>query len=396
MTERITITRPGSTYLWASHSTKGLLDRAPFAGLSQIDVLCKRLREAFPYAEILDQTNVTSIVVQAPPTVIYLVQGEHWAVPGSPMTASATRAAADAKAAELVNVMLADCQLAADATATNWQEKLLAIRQVRAEEAGIDYDECLSSDRSEAIAEFMGDDDCDVWIDEIPVDGAAPPPADTYTAEDMDGVVAEVQDKIERRLLTPMRDALKAGRDALAEALTTHIYDEANGEEPDEDCGYMATIAQMDEFLARTEGIAPIGLPVDVRNALRNASGAISSLGHQIGQIRGIFGDADGAIEDAVDAGEEATAEIEAALERYEARAPVTIHVAVVDHRYGSNHYVGRTRAECAGKVAAYCLEWKEMEGVELNEDWEDEEVISVYFEKVNDETVTFGEDVLS
>lgn len=258
MTERITITRPGSTYLWASHSTKGLLDRGPFAGLSQIDVLCKRLREAFPYAEILDQTNGASIVVQAPPTVIYLVQGEHWAVPGSPMTASATRAAADAKAAELVNVMLADCHLAADATATNWEEKLLALRQVRAEEAGIDYDECINSDVGKAIAEFMGDDDCDVWIDEIPVDGAAPPPADTYTAEDMDGVVAEVQDKIERRLLAPMRAALKAGRDAFAEALTTHIYDEANGDKPEPDCQYVTAIAQMDAVLARTAVLDPV------------------------------------------------------------------------------------------------------------------------------------------
>lgn len=51
-----------------------------------------------------------------------------------------------------------------------------------------------------------------------------------------------------------------------------------------------------------------------VLRELRNASGALSSQGDQIDQMKGMFGDEDGTIAEAVEAGEESAEEIETAI----------------------------------------------------------------------------------
>ena len=49
--------------------------------------------------------------------------------------------------------------------------------------------------------------------------------------------------------MTPL-EALKLGRDALAEALNTHIYNAEDGEFPDADCRYAEAVAVMDKAIA--------------------------------------------------------------------------------------------------------------------------------------------------
>jgi CII-binding regulator of phage lambda lysogenization HflD len=48
-------------------------------------------------------------------------------------------------------------------------------------------------------------------------------------------------------------EALKTGRDALAEAIEQHIYDAANGETPEADCRYTQALADMDAALIKAE-----------------------------------------------------------------------------------------------------------------------------------------------
>lgn len=59
-----------------------------------------------------------------------------------------------------------------------------------------------------------------------------------------------------------------------------------------------------------------------LQTALRNAAGAISSLDQQIGQMRGMFDDEDGQIEEAVEDGDASAAEIRAVLAAYADSAP--------------------------------------------------------------------------
>jgi hypothetical protein len=63
-----------------------------------------------------------------------------------------------------------------------------------------------------------------------------------------------------------------------------------------------------------SEAPEPICDLAGVLRALRNASGALSAQGDQIDQMKGMFGDEDGTIADAVEAGEESGEEIEAAI----------------------------------------------------------------------------------
>lgn len=63
-----------------------------------------------------------------------------------------------------------------------------------------------------------------------------------------------------------------------------------------------------------SEAPEPICELAGVLRALRNASGALSSQGDQIDQMKGMFGDEDGTIAEAVEAGEESAEEIEAAI----------------------------------------------------------------------------------
>lgn len=50
--------------------------------------------------------------------------------------------------------------------------------------------------------------------------------------------------------ITKLMALVREGRDLIEEAMTTHIYDEDNGEEPDEDCGYAKHIKEVDDLLA--------------------------------------------------------------------------------------------------------------------------------------------------
>lgn len=63
-----------------------------------------------------------------------------------------------------------------------------------------------------------------------------------------------------------------------------------------------------------SEAPEPICDLAGVLRALRNASGALSSQGDQIDQMKGMFGDEDGTIAEAVEAGEESAEEIETAI----------------------------------------------------------------------------------
>jgi hypothetical protein len=72
------------------------------------------------------------------PCEVYLVQGEHWHVPGLRMVIAATRASANASAAEMVNLLLTDAEREADATAANWRGRLSGLkRRERTEECDV-------------------------------------------------------------------------------------------------------------------------------------------------------------------------------------------------------------------------------------------------------------------
>jgi len=66
--------------------------------------------------------------IEADPGKVYLTQGEHWRVPGTPTKIYATRAGAVAKAVELINTMLADSGEPADANLENWEQKLAMLQ----------------------------------------------------------------------------------------------------------------------------------------------------------------------------------------------------------------------------------------------------------------------------
>lgn len=71
-------------------------------------------------------------------------------------------------------------------------------------------------------------------------------------------VVAEEHDKIMRRLVTPLRDALKIGREGLHEVIYSAVYDAQHGEEPDPNDACMKALAAMDAALALADGQRPV------------------------------------------------------------------------------------------------------------------------------------------
>lgn len=81
------------------------------------------------------------------PRKVYLVEGCHWHVPGAPQSVHATMDGANARARELVNIMLGDVELKPGAG--NWEEDLARIKTALAENDAADPD------------------DCDVWITEF-------------------------------------------------------------------------------------------------------------------------------------------------------------------------------------------------------------------------------------
>lgn len=95
---------------------------------------------------------------------LYIVKGIHFSNPGRPMLVHASMDSANAAAAELTNDLLEWVELPRDATADNWQERREAARQKRCEDMGVEVDpDSLDED---PIAEALGEDNGDVWIEE--------------------------------------------------------------------------------------------------------------------------------------------------------------------------------------------------------------------------------------
>jgi hypothetical protein len=88
---------------------------------------------------------------------VYIVQAEHFHIPGRPMSAHATRESANRAAAGHVDSLLAWIELPEDAKPETWEADLLRARTARAEQYGCDID-------------ALGDDDGDVWITELEVE----------------------------------------------------------------------------------------------------------------------------------------------------------------------------------------------------------------------------------
>ncbi|SHG88333.1 hypothetical protein [Bradyrhizobium erythrophlei] len=105
---------------------------------------------------------------------VFIVQGDHFHVPGRPMTAHATKAGADKVAAGLVNDLFAWIEQPQDAKPETWEADLLRARKARADQMGCDLDQ-------------LGDDDGDVWITQLEVDGT-PSAAPTFVPTNRHGV----------------------------------------------------------------------------------------------------------------------------------------------------------------------------------------------------------------
>jgi hypothetical protein len=73
------------------------------------------------------------------------------------------------------------------------------------------------------------------------------------------GILYNRANNVEHDLIVEMRrhlpqmlkavEALELARSLVAEAMDVHIYNEPDGEEPDEDCNYAAFLRQADEIL---------------------------------------------------------------------------------------------------------------------------------------------------
>jgi len=90
----------------------------------------------------------------APKPTIWIVQGVHFHVPGSPLSAHATKENADEAAVQLVNDLFNWIALPEDAKPETWEADLQRARQARAGLMGCEVDE-------------LGEDDGDVWITEL-------------------------------------------------------------------------------------------------------------------------------------------------------------------------------------------------------------------------------------
>lgn len=116
---------------------------------------------------------------------LYIVKGIHFSEPARPMLVHATMDSANAAAAELVNDLLEWVELPRDATAENWQERREVARQARCEEMGVEIDpDSLDED---PIAEALGEDNGDVWIEEDTLRGVG---LIDYRAREIAGVDA--------------------------------------------------------------------------------------------------------------------------------------------------------------------------------------------------------------
>lgn len=101
---------------------------------------------------------------------IYLVEGLSFLAPGRIQEAHATPESADAGAAALVNILLDEMEMAQDATAENWKDRMKAARRKSASE---ESEEMETATDETVIDEFLGDDAGDVWITEFDLQGLA-------------------------------------------------------------------------------------------------------------------------------------------------------------------------------------------------------------------------------
>src|ERR1700730_6151113 len=89
---------------------------------------------------------------------IFIVEGQHFHVPGIPISAHATIESANKKAADLVNLLLESAKQPKDAKADTWEADLLRARNAYALDMGCDLDELENEGE-------VGE----VWITELPI-----------------------------------------------------------------------------------------------------------------------------------------------------------------------------------------------------------------------------------
>jgi hypothetical protein len=93
---------------------------------------------------------------------VFIVQGDHFHVPGRAMSAHVTPESAARAAASLVDGLFAWIEEPEDAKPETWEADLLRARNARAVQMG-----CKLVD--------LGDDDGDVWITELECEGIGEP-----------------------------------------------------------------------------------------------------------------------------------------------------------------------------------------------------------------------------
>ncbi|HYD44921.1 MAG TPA: hypothetical protein VEA79_06645 [Phenylobacterium sp.] len=114
-----------------------------------------------------------STLAEAPAALVYLVQGEHWHVPGFRMTAHSSEGAAQSMAASIVQELRADYQKSYDdnedlpplaAPSGSWVSDLADLnRALFAAGAAVDANPAKHEDQ------------CDVWVTRLPLDLPATP-----------------------------------------------------------------------------------------------------------------------------------------------------------------------------------------------------------------------------
>ena len=74
----------------------------------------------------------------------------------------------------------------------------------------------------------------------------------------------------------------------------------------------------------------------------------------------------------------------------------MTVHLAVIEHRHGFNHYAGATEAELTAKIAEFCREWWDETDREGDAPEDDDACIEAYFQDHESEWLTRGTDRIS
>jgi hypothetical protein len=113
--------------------------------------------EGMTTEEIADALGISLPKPLKPSAKVFIVQADHFHIPGRPTTAHATKASADIAAAGHVDCLLQWIELPEDAKPETWEADLLRARKARAGQMEVDLDD-------------LGDDDGDVWITELDIE----------------------------------------------------------------------------------------------------------------------------------------------------------------------------------------------------------------------------------